>query len=276
MAATMRDTPERRASGFNPLAGLLRFFDKTFVIVELEARKLRHEPTELATRAVQPVLWLLIFGQVLARARVIPTGGIRYIDFMTPGILAQSVLFISIFHGIAIIWERDLGIVHKFLATPAPRASLVLGKALSAGVRGLSQTVLIYILAVLLGVDLRDSPLAILGVIFTVFLGAACFATFSLIIACLVKTRERFMGIGQVLTMPLFFASNAIYPISLMPVWLKVISRANPLTYEVDALRSLMLAGGTSSFGLAADFGILLAIAALLITIGARLYPKVV
>ena len=266
----------RPSTTVNWLTSIVSFIDKTLVIAELEARKLRHDPTELITRAVQPALWLLVFGEVFTRMRAIPTGNMSYIDFMSPGILAQSVLFIAIFYGIAIIWERDLGIVHKFLASPTPRAALVLGKALSAGVRGLSQTVLIYILAVLLGVDLRDSPLAILGVIFTVFLGAACFATFSLIIACLVKTRERFMGIGQVLTMPLFFASNAIYPISLMPVWLKVISRANPLTYEVDALRSLMLAGGTSSFGLAADFGILLAIAALLITIGARLYPKVV
>ncbi len=80
-----------------------------------------------------------------------------------------------------------------------------------------------------------------------VILGAACFSTFSLIIACLVKTRERFMGIGQVLTMPLFFASNAIYPIVLMPVWLQAIARCNPLSYEVDALRDLMLVNGISA-----------------------------
>ncbi len=136
---------------------------------------------------------------------------------MAPGILAQSVLFISIFYGIAIIWERDLGIVHKFLASPTPRAALVLGKALSAGVRGLSQAVIIYMLALLLGVQMNWNPLALLGVVCVVMLGAAFFSTFSLIIACLVKTRERFMGIGQVLTMPLFFASNAIYPIAIMP-----------------------------------------------------------
>jgi ABC-2 type transport system permease protein len=258
------------------LGALTGFVDKTLVIAELEVRKLRHDPTELITRAVQPALWLLVFGEVFTRVRAIPTGNLSYIDFMAPGILAQSVLFISIFYGIAIIWERDLGIVHKFLVSPTPRAALVLGKALSAGVRGLAQAVIIYGLALLLGVKMNWDPLALAGVLLIVILGAAFFSTFSLIIACLVKTRERFMGIGQVLTMPLFFASNAIYPISIMPGWLQIISRINPLTYEVDALRALMLAGGASVYGLGLDFGILLAATAGLVFLGARLYPRVV
>jgi ABC-2 type transport system permease protein len=260
----------------NPLASLISFIDKTLVIAELEARKLRHDPTELLTRAVQPALWLLVFGQVFTRVRAIPTGNMSYIDFMSPGILAQSVLFIAIFYGIAIIWERDLGIVHKFLASPTPRAALVLGKALSAGVRGLTQAVIIYALALLLGVKMNWNPLALVGVLFTIILGAAFFSTLSLIIACLVKTRERFMGIGQVLTMPLFFASNAIYPISMMPNWLQVLSHANPLTYEVDALRALMLIGGVSAYGVGLDLGILLAATTLLIMLAAQLYPSVV
>lgn len=215
----------------------VHFVEKTFAIADSEIRKLRHDPTELLTRAVQPALWLLVFGEVFTRTRAIHTGGLPYLDFMTPGILAQSVMFIAIFSGIAIIWERDLGIVHKFLASPTPRTALVLGKALAAGVRGLSQAIIIYLLALLLGVHLNWNPLALMGVVVFVLLGAACFSTFSLIIACLVKTRERFMGIGQVLTMPLFFASNAIYPIAIMPVWLQAIARVNPLTYEVEGLR---------------------------------------
>ena len=99
--------------------------------------KLRHDPIELLTRAVQPVLWLLLFGEVMARVRGIPPGGLPYLDFLAPGILAQSVLFVAIFYGIAAIWERDLGILHRYLVSPAPRSALVLGKALSAGVRGL-------------------------------------------------------------------------------------------------------------------------------------------
>ena len=258
------------------LAEAVRFVSKTLVIVELEARKLRHDSTELLTRAVQPALWLLVFGQVFTRAGAISTGNLRYVDFMAPGILAQGVLFTAIFYGIAVIWERDLGILHKLLASPTPRAALVLGKALSAGMRALSQAAIIYALAIALGVDLRWSPLALLGVVVMVLLGAAIFSTFSLIIACLVKTRERFMGIGQVLTMPLFFASNAIYPINIMPGWLQTISHLNPLTYEVDALRALMLVGAESTYGLGLDLAVLLATTVILVLIGARMYPTVV
>ncbi|MDH7490660.1 MAG: ABC transporter permease [Anaerolineae bacterium] len=258
------------------MAALGRFVYKVLIIAELDARKLRHDPTELFMRAVQPTLWLLVFGQVFTRVRAIPTGDIRYLDFMAPGILAQSVLFIAIFYGISVIWERDLGILHKFLVSPTPRAALVLGKALSAGVRGLVQGLFIILLALLLGVKVNWHPLAVGGVLLTVLLGAAIFSTFSLIIACLVKTRERFMGIGQVLTMPLFFASNAIYPIAIMPGWLQAISRVNPLSYQVDALRTLMLAGGVSGFGLGVDFLVMFAVLAVLVAIGARLYPTIV
>jgi ABC-2 type transport system permease protein len=259
-----------------PVTAVVQFLYKTWVIVELEARKLRHDPTELLTRAVQPALWLLVFGQVFSRSRAIPTGDLPYIDFMAPGILAQSVLFIAIFYGIAIIWERDLGVVHKFLVSPTPRTALVLGKALSAGTRALTQAAIIYGLALVLGVQVSWNPLELLGVVVVVILGAAFFATFSLIIACLVKTRERFMGIGQVLTMPLFFASNAIYPLSMMPTWLQVISKANPLTYEVDALRAMMLSAGTSAYGIGIDLAVLVAATTCLVLIAGKLYPRVV
>ena len=240
----------------------------------MELRKLRHDPTELLTRAIQPALWLLVFGEVFTKIHAIPTGDLRYMDFLAPGILAQSVLFISIFYGIAVIWERDLGLVHKMLVSPAPRATLVLGKALSAGVRALSQAVIVYLLALLLGVDVNGHPLALAGVALAVLLGAAVFSTFSLIVACIVKTRERFMGIGQIMTMPLFFASNAMYPIAIMPDWLKIVAHVNPLTYEVDAMRDLMIQGGTTSYGLGTDFGVLALSLVLLTMICARLYPN--
>jgi ABC-2 type transport system permease protein len=254
-----------------PLIGLI---DKTFVVTEFELRKLRHDFTELVTRALQPALWLLIFGQVFARSGAMHTGKIPYLDFIAPGILAQSVLFVAIFFGINVIWERDLGIVQKFLASPTPRAALVLGKGFSAGVRTLSQAAVVYGLSLLLGVKLNWNPLALLNVVVVVVLAATLFATFSLIIACIVKTRERFMGVGQVLTMPLFFASNAIYPTAIMPGWLQTIAHLNPLTYVVDALRTFMLAGSTSTFGLGLDYAVLLVTTTVLVLIGARLYPR--
>jgi ABC-2 type transport system permease protein len=250
------------------------FAFKTWAIAELEVRKLRHDPTDLLTRAVQPALWLLVFGEVFTRTHAIPSDNLSYEAFLAPGVLAQSVMFISIFYGIAIIWERDLGIVHKFLVSPTPRSALVLGKALSASLRGFSQAVIVYAIALLMGVNVNLNPLAVLGVAALVVLGATLFSTFSLIIACLVRTRERFMGIGQVLTMPLFFTSSAIYPLSVMPRWLNVLAHANPLTYQVDALRALMPAGGASKFGLGLDFVVLFAVITLLLAVASRLYPR--
>jgi len=270
-----KDLDRIQTENVGPIKWIIGFINKTFVIAELEVRKLRHDPTELLTRAAQPALWMLVFGEVFTRLRAIPTGNMSYMDFMAPGILAQSVLFVAIFYGISIIWERDLGIVHKFLASPIPRASIVLGKALSAGVRAVSQAIIIYLLSLLLHVRLSWDPLNLLGILFVVIISAALFSTFSLIIACIVKTRERFMGIGQVLTMPLFFASNAIYPIAIMPDWLKAIAHFNPLTYEVDALRAFMINGGTSLYGLPFDFGALLLSMVILTVIGTILYPSV-
>ncbi len=186
------------------------------------------------------------------------------------------MLFSAIFYGIANIWERDLGIVHKLLVSPAYRGALVLGKAISAGMRGLVQAGIIYLISWVMQIPVRMQLAAIIGVVAAVLLGAAVFATFSLIIACLVKTRERFMGVGQVLTMPLFFASNAIYPLEMMPDWLKTVARINPLTYLVDVLRGLMIEGGQSVHSLLLDFGMLAVVFLLLLLIAARLYPTLV
>ena len=244
-------------------------------ITASEIQKLRHDPVELLTRVIQPVLWLTLFGQVFGRVRGIPTGGIPYENYLVPGILAQSALFIAIFYGISAIWERDLGVLYKYMMSPAPRAALVLGKAISAGIRGLSQAIMVYAIALLLGIQLRHDPLALVGVAVIIMVGAAIFATFSLIIACIVKTRERFMGIGQVLTMPLFFASNAIYPIELMPSWLRIIAAGNPLTYQVDALRALMLPGYHLVFSVQTNIAVQAGTLVVLIALAGKMYPLI-
>jgi ABC-2 type transport system permease protein len=253
---------------------LLDYLTQIWAIAAAEVQKLRHDPVELVTRAAQPVLWLLLFGEVMAQVRGVSPGNLRYLDFLAAGILAQSVLFVAIFYGISAIWERDLGVLQRYLVSPAPRSALVAGKALSASVRALSQAFIVYVLALVLGVGIDLSPMKIAGVVAIIAVGSALFSTFSLIIACLVKTRERFMGIGQVLTMPIFFASNAIYPLSLMPDWLRLVSHLNPLTYQVDALRALMLVGGTADYGLAADFGILITTTVVLTAVAARMYAR--
>ena len=243
-------------------------------VAATELWHLRHDPTDLFTRAIQPALWLLLFGQVMARARGLDAERVNYLDFMAPGILAQSVLFASIFYGIAAIWERDLGVLHRYMVSPAPRSALVLGKAIGSAMRNMVQAVMIYVLCIVIGIHVDLHLMSIAAAAIFIALGSGLFSTFSLIVACLVRTRERFMGIGQLMTMPIFFASNAIYSIDLMPNWLKAISNANPLTYEVDALRSLMLTGGQSRIGIWTDLVVLCLVAAGLTVVATRLYPR--
>ncbi|MFB7114373.1 ABC transporter permease [Streptomyces sp. NPDC056190] len=254
-----------------PRAGWRLLPARVVAMCAVELQKLRHDRTELYTRAVQPALWLLIFGQTFTRIRAIPTGGIPYIDFMAPGIIAQSAMFIAIFYGIQIIWERDAGVLNKLLVTPTPRSALVTGKAFAAGLKALIQAIVVIVIAALLGVALTWNPLKLLGVAAAVVLGSAFFACLSMTIAGIVLSRDRLMGIGQAITMPLFFGSNALYPIAVMPGWLQAVSKANPLSYQVDALRGLLL--GTPAH-LATDFAVLVVAAALGITAASALLGR--
>jgi len=241
----------------------------TFWTVELW--RIRHDQHELVTRAIQPALWLLIFGETFTRLRAIPTGNVPYLDFLAPGIIAQSGLFVAIFYGIQIIWERDAGVLAKLLATPTPRVALVAGKAFAAGLRAAVQALIVFILSAILRVGLIWNPLHLLGAVAVVMVGSAFFSMLSVTIAGIVLSRERLMGIGQAITMPLFFGSNALYPVHLMPGWLQVLSLVNPLSYEVDALRSLLI-GTPGHLGL--DVAVLVAATTLGVTVSASLLGR--
>jgi len=218
-------------------------------IADMEARKIHHDSTELWTRLVQPALWLLIFGEVMNSIRGLSTGSLSYIEFITPGVLAQSVLFVAIFYGINIVWEKDVGVLTKLLSTPSPYSSIVIGKALSAGIRGVFQAIMIFGLALIIGVNVRLDPLDVAGVFIAIVVFAMCFSSLSMLLASFLKTRDRMMGIGQLITMPLFFASNAIYPLSIMPTWLQYVAMVNPVSYTVDAMRAMLLTGDYSNLG---------------------------
>ncbi|WP_293315037.1 ABC transporter permease [Mycobacterium sp.] len=241
-----------------------------FAIVEMQ--KLRHDRSELVTRMVQPALWLLIFGTTFTHLHVINTGKVPYLAFLAPGIIAQSALFISIFYGIQIIWDRDAGVLAKLMVTPAPASALITGKAFAAGVRSVAQVIGVMALAYLMGVGLTVNPLRVLAAMAIVILGAAFFSCLSMTLAGLVRNRDRMMGIGQAITMPLFFASNALYPVDVMPSWLHALSKVNPLSYEVNALRGLLLGTALNPV----DFLVLLIAAAVGIAAASTLLRRLV
>jgi ABC-2 type transport system permease protein len=263
-----------RVASAEAVAGVLPvrlWLSRVVTFCWLELVKIRHDRTELYTRAIQPILWLLIFGETFSRIRAIPTGSLPYLDYLAPGIIAQSALFVAIFYGIQIIWERDFGILTRMLATPTPRPALISGKAFGASVRAIAQALAVLLLSIVLRVHLQLNPLHWLLALLVIVLGSAFFSTLSMTIAGIVLTRERLMGIGQAITMPLFFASNALYPVALMPGWLQLLSRINPLSYQVDALRGLLVGAPTNLW---LDFGVLIVAAAVGITTAAALLDR--
>ena len=240
-----------------------------------ELRKLRHDNLDILTRSVQPLLWLFVFGTALRRNRLLSGGVHDYRAYLAPGVMAQAALFIAIFFGLAVIWERDVGQLQRLLATAIPRLAIVLGKASGAGVRALTQAVVLLIVLAVSRIEIRWNPLDLLGALVLLVLATGGFACLSMSLAAMVKQRERFMGIGQMVMMPLFFASSALYPLAVMPGWLQGLARVNPLTYEVHGMRQLMLgvhSGGT----LWLDFLVVGGFLVLSAAVAAKLYPRAI
>ncbi|MEM3507161.1 MAG: ABC transporter permease, partial [Candidatus Bathyarchaeia archaeon] len=210
-------------------------------------RRLRHDRTEIYFRAIQPILWIVIYGPVMSSVRAIPTGGVPYTDFITPGVMIQTTTFVSIFYGLMMVWERDSGILKKLLVTPASRHSMVIGRSMASGVRAIFQSLIILPIALIIGVKFIPDPAYLMLAFTIVFFASGGFAATSILVASFMKTRERFMGIGQAIIMPLFFASNALYPVQIMPPILKDFSTFTPLSYVVDAVRSLLITGDVSN-----------------------------
>jgi ABC-2 type transport system permease protein len=145
------------------------------------------------------------------------------------------------------VWERETGILKKLLVAPASRYATVIGRSIASGVRAIFQALIIVPVALLIGVRFAPNPLYFFAALLILFLISGGFAAISILVASLMKTRERFMGIGQALIMPLFFASNALYPIKLMPPVLQYFALFNPLTYAVDAVRGLIISGDVTN-----------------------------
>jgi ABC-2 type transport system permease protein len=254
---------------------LVRVAEGTLAMAQAEMRKLRHDHLDIVTRSVQPLLWLFIFGSAVGGAHLLNLGHTEYRAYLAPGVMAQAAMFIAIFFGLSVIWERDVGQLQRLLATPLSRTSIVLGKAAGACVRALVQALLLLAVLAVAGIGVRWTLTGVVGTLAMLMLGTAAFACMSMLLAAVVKERERFMGIGQLIMMPLFFASSALYPLAVMPGWLRAIARVNPLTYEVQGLRQMLVGvGGAGVVWL--DFLVVAAFFAVMLAAATRAYPKAI
>ena len=254
---------------------LARMAEGTLAMAQAELRKLRHDPLDIFTRAAQPLLWLFIFGTAMAHNRALVPDGIEYRAYLAPGVMAQGALFVAIFFGLAVIWERDVGQLQRLLATPLPRSALVMGKSAGAATRAIVQAVVLLIVVAVAGIDMDWSVIGVLAALVLLAVGTGAFACLSMTLASMVKERERFVGIGQLIMMPLFFASSALYPLSIMPGWLHVVARVNPLTYEVQGLRQMLL--GVGDHGKVwLDFLVMVGFFVLTVFGATKLYPRAI
>jgi len=220
-----------------------------------ELKKWYKQPFVLFISLVQPIIWMGLFGKAFNLSALAPPGtpagsgflntfGVSdYFSYMAVGMLSFVVLFATMFSGMSIVWDRRLGFLNKVLSTPASRGSIVLSKVLIAVIRALVQAGIVLVAAVLLGLHVSAdfNPVFLLGVFAALFLMSVGLSSLFVAIAIRSSRWETQMAIMNLLNLPLLFASNALFPTSLMPDWLKAFAQVNPVTYGTDAARQFIL-----------------------------------
>jgi len=219
----------------------------------------------------QPLLFLVSLGFGMGSMYKSTQGG-SYIDFLAPGVMAQAILFMAIFNGVELIWDRQFGFLKETLAAPVSRLEIVMGRVLGGATISLIQGSIVFILTLFLGfrpINWLLMPIAAL----IMFLIALLYSALGTGIASLLKDFHGFQLIMNFLVMPTYFLSGALFPIAESPEVLQLISRFNPLTYGVDALREIML--GSSYIGLSFDFLVLDLVTGFLLILSSYFFTKI-
>ena len=204
-----------------------------------EVKRYLRDRIRIVSSFVQPLLWLVIFGTGIRFSAAILNVTSR--EYIFPGIIGQTILFTSMFMGISVIWDREFGFLKEILVAPVSRMSIFLGKMLGDSTDALIQGILVFLLGVLLGIPLT-------AVMFIEILPIMLLTTFGLVsigltLASFIENLESFGAIQSFVNLPLFFLSGALFPVNdpSLPSWLRIASNFNPLTYAVDALRTITL-----------------------------------
>ena len=207
-----------------------------------EVKRYLRDRTRLVSSFVQPLLWLVVFGAGIGAAigRSLQIPGVSYQQLIFPGIVAQTLLFTAMFMGISVIWDRDFGFLKEILVSPISRFSLFLGKMFGDSTDALIQGVIVFGIALALGI--RFSLVAFLVCLPIMLLITIGLVSVGLIIASSIGSLESFGAVQSFINLPLFFLSGALFPIVGSNIgWLEIAARINPLTYGVDALKTVIL-----------------------------------
>jgi len=219
-----------------PERGLRHDLRAAGIVWRRELIRFRGDRLRAITSLIQPVLFLFVLGtglSVLAGHGLPP--GISFKTFIYPGVLAMSVLFTAIFSSVSIVWDREFGFLREILVAPVSRAAIVIGKCLGGATIATFQGIVFLVLAGFAHVPYN--PVLILTLIGELLLLSFTLTAFGVMMAARIKKMQAFMALTQMLVMPLFFLSGALYPLSGLPAWLSVLTRIDPLTYIVGPMR---------------------------------------
>ena len=214
-----------------------------YTLWQREVKRYLRNRTRIVSSFMQPLLWLVIFGSGVRFSGDI--GGLTYQQFIFPGIIGQTLLFTAMFMGISVIWDKEFGFMKEILVAPISRFSIFMGKMIGDSTDAVLQGVIVFFLGFILGVPINLVMfLAILPIMLLTTFGLV---SIGLTIASYITDLESFGVIQSFINLPLFFLSGALFPLQGLPEWLQVASRLNPLTYGVDALRTVILGGAWQS-----------------------------
>ncbi len=210
----------------------------TYVIWNKHMVKFFRNREELIGLALQSVLWVVLFG-VGMRGLISNVEGRDYMSYILPGIVALSALGGAVGGGMVMLDERLRGILKEYLTAPIPRISILLGSATSTATKALIQAAIMLVVGVLMGARLALNPLGWLFALLLLALFAVGFSGLALAVAAVSRSIAGYHGMIFLFNLPLLFASNALYPLNVLPTWMQVIVLLNPTTYLIDAVRSL-------------------------------------
>jgi ABC-2 type transport system permease protein len=200
-----------------------------------ELVRFRKDRMRIVTSLVQPLLFLFVLGSGL---NSVVRGEVNLRTFIYPGVLCIAVMFPAIFSAASIVWDREFGFLREMMVAPVRRSSIVIGKCLGGATVASLQGIVLIALAPL--VDVPYSVPLILGLFALMLLLAFAMTAFGVMIAVRIKQMQSFMGVMQMIVMPMFFISGALFPVAGLPAWLAFLNRIDPLTYAVDPMRRLV------------------------------------
>ncbi len=247
----------------------------TYTIFWREMKRYRKSRSGVLIRLIQPAVWIVVVGNIFAGTQpLIQSVGFdgEYIEFMAPGVIVLTAIFTSIFGGVNTLWDRRYGFMNKALTSPISRSSIALGKMLAISLISAMQAALIIGIALAIGVGFGNL-LVIAPIMAIVILFSLGFAGISVTVAAVAKSQETFWGAINFLGMPLFMLSPALFPLELLPDWLALAARLNPVTYTVLLVRELMT-GVTEGVPVALSIGIIAAFVLVMVGIASYVFTR--